>query len=292
MRVCVISPFVSGKKPHLTPSPASKYDILNFIDSICCFYDFIVLAGYEPACYPTEIDVQNTLRRKQSFANVFIETGGRNQNSQLPAPLNNPNDYKAFFVSAAKRFPMPKQIFSENPTVAHINLLQKHIQERFYDVRDKKILLLICGEIDVFTYDTVNEKNIVEVDFGNGKEKIDLDWEVHQKKEVDIIINPTYTPRGLALLTGTLRNLSMNQKIVIHIANNNQNHTNKKLRNTIKIFFNKKNPSIVPKADFHLEKKYKLTWFSFEIKTDNLNNKQLYYIDGNHNSTEKGIYFY
>jgi hypothetical protein len=300
MKICVISPFVLNLPPKntLNPSPASKQNILDFISHVCDKYNFIVLAGYNTDCYPTEGDVQNELKQKQSLekkqsvATVFIETGGRNfngtNNSVYPPPLlNNPDDYKAFFVSASNIFAMPKQIFSQVPNPADIYLLQQHIQERFYDIRNKKILLLICGEIDVFTYDTVNNKNIVEVDFGNGKENIDLEWKEDKKdgKGFDIIINPTYTPRIWTRFKKKLRNLSMNQKIVIHTANNNRNHKNLLIGN-IKAFF--KN------SELHIRRYnapvHNLTWASFEIKVTSSGNEEVYHIDENHNSTTEVIY--
>jgi hypothetical protein len=292
MRVCVISPFIDDGSSTYATLPASGQNILDFIGLVCNDYDFIVLAAYNVNCYPDEVKVRGELVNKKSSATVFMERGDRNlQGARLhpSPPLKNPDDYKAFFVSVSNIFSMPKQTFSQVPTEYDINLLQHHIQERFYDVQNKKILLLICGEIDAFQYQNIVKGNVVV----NGnvvvknrkveKKVMNLDWGTDKKdrKGVDIIINPAYTLMPWRGLMKKSLNLSMNQRIVIHTANNNQNHA-KEMLTSIKVFFDGRESLIIRNPDY----KHKLRWASFEIKTDATGNRRLYRIDVNHNSTK------
>jgi hypothetical protein len=271
MRVCVISPFINGK-PHLATLPTSKDKILNFIGSICDRYNFIVLAGYNAMHYPNEVEVQTELlKQKQSLATVFIETGGMQHQNHSPSN-------KAFFVSANAIKAMPEQIFSKTKkqklSPNDVLALQKYLYQRFHTILTQEVLLLICGEVDAFKH-----KN------NNIHHGIPLNWQ-----SANIIINPTYTPRSTGFyLPKKLRNLSTQQRVVIYNVNNNQNHASKNIRNTIKIFFDEREFIIVPELDFNLDIVHRLTWFPFEIGTDNLGNKEMYHIDKNHNPTKNVI---
>lgn len=176
MKICAISPV----------SDATDREILNFIQTVKA--DLIVLPGNSEN-HPSYKRVSKALK---NGVYAFVESGEGKLKS-IP-----------WLVSRDIHIKMPPQIFSQNPTSAHLDELQSSWPLRTHRIKGRECSFAICGEVDAF------DKN------GTVKRGRLLPFQV--------LINPTHTTRGRWNHLGTkLESLSQGTAVV-HVANNDYNH--------------------------------------------------------------------
>lgn len=179
---------------------ASANDILSFLGRSSA--DLVVLPGVSTNT-PSPWDVTGIIR---SGVSVFAEYG---KTKEAAVPY--------FVTHGSEPAAMPRQLFAQSPSAKCLDALADIWRERTFPIGSRTVTFAICGEINAFNPD------------GSVKHGRQLPF--------DLLANPTHTVMGRWQHLGRkLSALSRNNKVVIHVANNNRNHEG--LTTDVRIYVN------------------------------------------------------
>jgi hypothetical protein len=178
---------------------ASADEILGFLREAVA--DLVVLPG-ECENTPPLREGQGAIARGVS---VFIQQG-RSKAEATSYP-----------VTRDRAHSMPRQIFAKSPTSGDMDNLARAWPDRTFPIRSRKVTFAICGEINGFDPD------------GQAKHGRVLPF--------DILANPVHTVMGRWQHLGPKLEALSDGKVVIHVANNDRNHS--RLTTDVRIYVNR-----------------------------------------------------
>lgn len=177
MKLLAASPFTN----------ASVTQILAFLETVTA--TLVLLPGHHKNT-PSPSVIQGFLKRGVS---VFVEGAGK-KTAAIP-----------YFVTREEIVPMPRQIFSEQPTAQDIDDLAASMPDRTFRIGKRRVTFFICGELLAFNPD------------GTVK--------YHRKISYDVLANPAHTLMGHWNYLGKKLERLSKRSMALYAANNDKEHS-------------------------------------------------------------------